>query len=436
MRLQASQSVDVAFNMAGIVGAQNHDHAAHTGPAFLGQRVARFDLAAQVYARLAELHATDEGLLRFGSAEISTLLRPNALFALRNEALGAALDQLIQQRRAAFRDRFKHRAAIQTLMSQTIPDLLTHLAGMRTSGEQRFQLLDAEYGAGSVVKTTVTRTTAPTTTSRTRVNPVSTVSAELDGSDVALQRPIQTEVFEVKNGGAQEDIVQRQKTPRTVGVPSVLSGGAWRAATTPFETQVVETTVAAAQEMTSELQAFSHPKLENAFGFHQTMAALLPEVLRHKTTELKLADIAEIMASELQILDLEVRTLQLNYVHSHLTAPIDGLITAVFKDVGESVEPGEPVLRIENDRVVLFVGRIQHQGRLSVGRNARLVLGSVFEDGSTQTIEGTIVAIRGHEADNDEWEIVIRTDNPIVDGSPLLPLQYSLDPDTDRLEPL
>ncbi|WP_165505607.1 HlyD family secretion protein [Rhizobium leguminosarum] len=384
-----------------------------------------------IYSLLGEVDARDGSLLKWGGDDISRQLRPYSLFVLRNGGLAASLDQMRQQRRGAFLDKFKHIAAIKAKMMLFVPEMKAHLAAMKATGANRFNQLDMAYGAGGVVKTSTTRTTAPNATSITKVNPVSTITSAVDTAGAAITSEIETEVFDTHDPSNPKP-VQSQKTPRTVGVPATYQGGKWNPEVAAFETQTVETRVVGTQDMVSELPAYSHPKLENEFGYRQAMVSVLPELLRQETTELKLNDLDAIMGAELAAMDLEVRTLQLNYVHTHLTSPLDGLITGIFKDVGETVEPGEPVLRIENDRKILIVGRVQYQGVLYVGRTFTIDLKSVFEDGTTKSLPGTVVAIRGHENDNDEWDIIVKCDN-LVDagGRPLLPLNYHFDPDTD-----
>ncbi len=44
-----------------------------------------------------------------------------------------------------------------------------------------------------------------------------------------------------------------------------------------------------------------------------------------------------------------------------------------------------------------------------------------------------MVAIRGHDADNDEWEVVIQIANPQTTGGRLLPLNYAFDRDATQV---
>ena len=101
LRVQASQTVDLSFNMPGIIEHQNFDHSSRNGPAFLGERVNQFDIRSEVYSKLHEVLSggTTEGRPRYDSNEIRSVLLDNGngpyLFSLRNESLAAQLDQII-----------------------------------------------------------------------------------------------------------------------------------------------------------------------------------------------------------------------------------------------------------------------------------------------------------------------------------------------------
>ena len=140
------------------------------------------------------------------------------------------------------------------------------------------------------------------------------------------------------------------------------------------------------------------------------------------------------MRADLRALDQEIRVLQSNYAHTYLVPPIGGIVTSVYKDIGESVEPGEPILRVENDAYVLLVGIIQVRSAIWPGVKITLTAKDIFETGSTKKVTATIVSVRGHDADNDEWEIVAEAKNPYVTGKPTLPLNYHFDTDTTDIK--
>jgi multidrug resistance efflux pump len=55
-----------------------------------------------------------------------------------------------------------------------------------------------------------------------------------------------------------------------------------------------------------------------------------------------------------------------------LVTPINGLVTGVFCDLGDCVQAGQPVMRVENDDEVVIVGTIKFRGVLTVGASASI----------------------------------------------------------------
>lgn len=178
------------------------------------------------------------------------------------------------------------------------------------------------------------------------------------------------------------------------------------------------------------LTEYRHPSAENDMRWYQRELDLQDQRLSHTLFAMQVPYMKTLLENELAMLDQEVRQLQLNYVHSFLTSPIGGLVTAVFKDEGESVVAGEPVIRVEDDSEILLVGVINHRAPLVVGMVAKIKIKNPYENqGAVPPIEleGKLVAVRGHSADNDEWEVIIRANNTVI-GDPVarrLPLNYS-----------
>ena len=130
-----------------------------------------------------------------------------------------------------------------------------------------------------------------------------------------------------------------------------------------------------------------------------------------------------IIENERGVFDLEVRKLQLSYAQSFLVSPVSGVVTAIHKDIGESVKPGEPVMRIENDDVIHVVGKINYRGLLEVGQEVTIETDNLYESGEPFKWKGRLVAVRGDEADDDEWQVVIE----IADKGKKLPMYYQFD---------
>ena len=107
-------------------------------------------------------------------------------------------------------------------------------------------------------------------------------------------------------------------------------------------------------------------------------------------------------------------------------------MTGVFKYPGDAVRAGEPVLRIENDSVILLDAVVIYRGPILINKTTASVTTALFGDssGQTTTITGLVVAARSQDAD-DKWHVVIECNN--MDGStppqPIFPLSYRFDSD-------
>jgi hypothetical protein len=422
MHVQACQSADVSFNMPGVIALQNFDQPTRKGPASIGTEVAKFDIENVVYARIADLEA-DGVRPKYNSSAIRGLLAPADkapyLFALRNEGLAASLDQAIEQRAATFLDKYKYAQDLMEMLKSYLPDVVLQLDGLLVDLKARFEAVGTQLQkepdlAGAV--RTISETISPvivTATGRLPTDPAPNIEA--------------TTIVEIKDATDKDKTVQKQVTQGfTVTTPMIRDGGNW---TIPKGNEPVIWT----QRVKS--QSVTHPLLDLQIAQRQNVIAVLKEEMQNRTVLQKLPTMAASLLAELKAIDLGVRSLQLNYVHTFLTAPLNGRITAIYKDVGENVEPGEPVLRIENDSTVFFVGKLRWRAPLWPGKAMKVKLKSIFEqEGFDKTIDAKVLSVRGHSADNDEWDIVAEAANPEVDGHRLLPLNYQLDPETDLVE--
>ncbi|WP_019447855.1 HlyD family secretion protein [Cupriavidus sp. BIS7] len=123
----------------------------------------------------------------------------------------------------------------------------------------------------------------------------------------------------------------------------------------------------------------------------------------------------------------DIRRIQLGYINTFLVAPFDGVVTAVFRNVGESVAVGQPVLRLENDKNVLIVGEVKYRGLIRVGYTAKITTTLFGEAGAAPVeVDGVVCAVRGHESVDEQWNVMIRCNNEGPAGR-ILPLNYNFE---------
>lgn len=436
LKVQASQSADLSFNMPGIIAYQNFDHTARSGPAFLGSRVPAFDLDTKVYVRLGET-TQDPSRLKFDSRAIKTLVaggaKPPYLFGLRNEALSASLDQMLERRQAAYRDRFGHAREMEKIAKELTPAIIDALESLHDTTTRRYDSLKAAYdqdGLNGVRKMVKSRAEQILSTSTTQTRNLAMVNRQFSGS-TEVAGPWENKFYEKDTS----TLIQRQEVPQTGTAPLERHGNGWKQPADWIDTQSVTTQPGAAEQQTAtDMQAYTHPVLDALLARDQALTSIFAEMIRARSSVLRNDTIEKVMMNELAAMDLEIRAVQVNLAHTFLLSPFAGVVTGIYKDLGESVEPGEPVLRVENDAVILAVGQINYRSRLWVGRPVEIKVGSVFEGGSSKTLKGKVVSIRGHESDDDEWEVIFELVNPKVQGQRLLPINYSFDRDSDTVE--
>lgn len=175
------------------------------------------------------------------------------------------------------------------------------------------------------------------------------------------------------------------------------------------------------------LDEFRHPSVENSLRFQRTQANLQDEILSHTLVSERVQSLDRILDNQLIMLDMRLRQLQVAFLATFLVSPITGFVTGLYKDLGESVLAGEPVLRVENHDIILLVGRVQARGLVRLQDPVALTVGNVFEDGTPLPMTGRVVSVRGHDADNDEWDLIIECDNRTASGGTKLPINYTFD---------
>jgi len=122
-------------------------------------------------------------------------------------------------------------------------------------------------------------------------------------------------------------------------------------------------------------------------------------------------------------MSIDCKSLFLNTI---LISPIRGTVTGIYKNPGDAVKAGEPVIRVENSEVILLVATLIYAARISIGSVVTVKTG-LFDSSTSQLIIGRVVAARGGSEDN-QWEVIVRCDNT-SGGHPIFPLGYHFDYD-------
>jgi len=369
------------------------------------------------------------GSLVYDSNKIRADLAPQNLFNLRNELFEANVQQAITQREIAVLEKFKHRASIARVMRKVYPADLTvasaklrRLEELKTYGVQQMSALKTAYENtqwnGVITDTLTTTKNTGDVTSLTELTPV------------AMKNTAHRIEVRDSPANSNHNIQESQVIPQFWAGPT----DKWRdlaAGDLSFKSQKTTSANNLTHVSTTRNTEFRHPFLENLMHNHRAQIELQDELLVNETFSFRVPEIEAILDKELEAIDWEVRKTQIRFTQTFLMPPISGVITAIYKDVGEAVQPGEPVMRIENDDKVLIVGIVQHRGLLAVGNNVRIRTGNLYETGTSGTAKvefsGSIVSVRGHDADDDEWDLIIECNNP---SPKRLPINYHFDRET------
>ncbi|WP_329442577.1 HlyD family efflux transporter periplasmic adaptor subunit [Streptomyces canus] len=139
--------------------------------------------------------------------------------------------------------------------------------------------------------------------------------------------------------------------------------------------------------------------------------------------------------NELAAFDQQIRKLQVAYIDTMLVPPFSGVVTGVFRNVGDFVGAGQPVVRIEDDKSVYLVGTIKYRGTLRL--NSKMEVSTTLFDASgglTTKVDGVVSSLRGHDSVDEQWDVLILCSNRTAGGDPVLPLNYNFDFESTSIE--
>ncbi|RWO29865.1 MAG: HlyD family secretion protein [Mesorhizobium sp.] len=135
-----------------------------------------------------------------------------------------------------------------------------------------------------------------------------------------------------------------------------------------------------------------------------------------------------IFANELSSVDNDVYQLQVALLRSFLISPVEGRVTGVYKNPGDAVNAGEPVIRVEDNRLVHLLANLAHSGPIPIGATATVTTSLAGPGNPPITVSGPVASVRGH-ASGTRWEVAIRINNTDGSGNDILPVGYVFDPE-------
>lgn len=403
-------SADLTFPVPGILALQ--------GPAAaLGQTVST--MAGRLDAvrdKLSErvLSGSAKGRVVANSAWIEAQLAQESLFTLRNGKLAAELDQTIANHHGEYLERLADSAATGPILRAENLRRTHDLGELTLLFEKRHQELAQSYAS-------LHNTVVSSTSSLSRHEADTPAVVRTYSAPTQLQTPSYS--ISIQGGGIPSPPMTH-KVDEVLVNPRTFRGGSFQPVdkelTVTFGaghpnivgilTQVSETAQKPVITVT-DIPEHAHPSIDERIGSVTALGEIDASHQSRIVRDMRLAHYETVIDNEDEVLLLDVRKRQLAYLDTFLVPPFRGRIAAIYKDMGEYVQAGEPVLRIENDERLRLVGRIQFKGLVSVGDKVTLKVRNLFEGSDELAMAGAIVSVRGHDADDDEWDVIIDVDN-------------------------
>lgn len=470
LSVRPCQASHLCFEVDGIVEAL---------PAQLGAPVAAFDFPA-FFAILASVPtvAGDASLLLYNSVQIDAVVAPFALVALRKEERRIVLAKAINARQNAYHAKYGH---IADIVSRTNTNYSASVVGSKVQrlevlagiSADQWNLLKNAYVSENPPRTGVVKTTSSLLLSATESSEYGTTSGtniETGGTTTKGQTYAETLSAGYVNTALDptNPANQAELTPAAGAIPSEIGFYQLQPGQTPGSTFLPETSqpiddsqqvgtsadTTTVDETTKIREAtnssglalqqqtivntdygYRTPYWEGAAQYERAQISLIDQQFAQFMATLNLPNLDLVLNNEKNNLDGDVCRLQIAYLNTILMSPIAGTVTGVYKQPGDCVKAGEPVIRVEDSRTIYLVATVVYRGPIVIAPP-----GAPPPPNSTVTIQtklfdlaplpvpmtGTVVAARGHR-DDDMWDLTVKCNNLDASGNPIFPLGYHFD---------
>jgi biotin carboxyl carrier protein len=403
LQVAAKQSAYLSFEVAGVLEAVTVD---------LGAKVQLFDFPT-FYTTLRALPTVPGApmSLQYDVDAITAYAQPALLASLRNEPAKIALAKSLASRQNAYFRRYTDTASVAKLMTEfygkgSPESKLTYLDDLSGWSQAQANALAAAYKA----------------TGRDGV--VFRTSSELTSSTKSTGSQNSDSIGETESG-VEETLVMPALQP--AGGSETGNAYVYGPETTASYAQGTSSgTATESQKIVNTDYGYRMPKIESDAANARAQARLYDERIAAFVQQQSIPYVEQMLANERFVMDNDVYRTQLGFLSTLLMSPVGGMVTGLFKHVGEVVRAGEPVLRVEDPSTIYVAGTIKCRARVTIGGSVSISTALFDAAGPATTLTGTIVAARGHGQD-DLWEIVVEYDNLDASGQPIFPLGYRFD---------
>jgi hypothetical protein len=186
------------------------------------------------------------------------------------------------------------------------------------------------------------------------------------------------------------------------------------------------------QSVKTTSQAFRHPFYDEKAQYQRAQISLIDQQFSALQSAQNIPNLAMVFGNELASIDADVYRLQIAYLNTILMSPIAGVVTGVYKNPGDPVRAGEPVIRVENFDVIRIEAIVIFRGPVLVNQTTVTITTALFSSSSGQptSISGLVVAARIRD-DDDTWHLIVECANKdsSTPPKPIFPPGYRFDPD-------
>jgi hypothetical protein len=419
--------------------------------------------------------AGDASRLLYDFLEIEAAVAPFALAALRKEGRKAALNSAINARQNAFFAKYANKTAIIAQMNQSyspsvIGSKLQRLEVLAGISTDQFNLQKAAYGSAPLKGVNTTTSTLCSDTSSYGYAATSGITEEaittIPDLDLTGQLPVPpnpptpwtpppwptpcTQAGQsegsgnspVGSGGASALPSPPPPPPATNNWGEGLGKKTDSNVTETYQNSASYQTTSSAdkarqsQIITNFDYSYRVPYLEAAAQFERAQISLIDQQFAQFMYGQNLPNLLTVFNNELNSIDGNVFRLQVAYLNSILMSPITGIVTGVYKNPGDAVKAGEPVVRVEDNSTIYLVATVIYRGPIVIAPpgvppppNSTVTIGTSLFGASplSPPLSGGVVSARGHR-DDDKWDLVVKCANPLdASGNPTFPLGYHFD---------
>jgi hypothetical protein len=397
----------------------------------LGNHAAGFDFSV-FYATLASSPTVtgDPSRLLYDFLAIQAHVAPSALASLRAEPRKAALNKAIDARQNVYFSKYANIPAIvarinasySPSVAESKPNRLAVLSAIANDQANALKAAYTADGRLGVVKTTTSLLDSITST-RGASKDLESASETGQTADVSVSEPnVAGNIPAPGTGGTFPPL--GFSGPANVTIEEARSGnttsssGTSRSAELALERQIIANTD----------YGYRMPYFESQAQNERAQISLIDQQLSQFVYSQQLPHLTTIFQNELRSIDGDIYRLQIAFLNSILLAPFAGTVTGVYKNPGDPVRAGEPVLRLENNNTVLLVATVVYRDRIALGSHVTVQTALYDSAATPTTIAGTVVLARGHTSEDDRWDIVVKCNN-VSGGAQILPIDYNFDYD-------